>query len=154
MLRQMLLSNRRHGRIPIRISTLMILLFLIAISISYGDEEARLTVVNKTEHYLNVIIDGSPFLYVSPERGVTHKSSAKPTFSVTVFFSPGQGVSGKIDTTLSVPYTSGDFGCSYGNQSGCDCSTTPADAGAAMWEVTDSMLTTAPKIIETEEVLP
>lgn len=121
---------------------LVFLILMLPLTITYGDEEASLTVVNKTEHYLHIIIEGQPHLYVSPERGVTYATDPTPNFIVDVFYSPGQGVSGRINRTIEMPYSSARSGCDYDRSTGCyDCSTSPATAGSVLWEVTaDSLL--------------
>ncbi len=113
------------------------ILMMIPLTVGYGDdEEAHLTVVNKTSHYLNIIIDGKPFLYVSPEMGVSHSSEPKSQFLVTAFYSPGQRIDGKISRTIEVEYRGQTSGCDYSSSGGCECTTEPAAGGSAIWEIT------------------
>jgi hypothetical protein len=119
-----------------------------------GEDSSSLTVINRTPLFLHVIIDGKPYLYISPERGVTHESDAKPAFSVTVFYSPGQATTGRINRVIQVPYSSGDWGCTYGSR-GCDCTTTGPEAGSAIWEINiDTMLISLPRTASIEGVTP
>jgi hypothetical protein len=123
------------------------LFFMIPLSVSYGDSQGRVTVLNKTDHFLHVYIDGEPHLYVEPRHRVS-KEGAKTTFDVTVFYAPGQGVSGVIDTILEVSYSpppttgSGCWDKSGDRNAGCQCSETtgPADYGASKLEVADSLM--------------
>lgn len=117
-------------------------LLMIPLAIGYGDEEeAHLTVVNKTDHYLNIIIDGKPFLYVSPEMGVSYSTEPKGEFVVTAFYSPGQGINERITRTVDVPYRGQSSGCDYSSSGGCECTTEPATAGSAVWEITADTMT-------------
>jgi hypothetical protein len=153
------LHSKKHptGRrkLPIRYTTLALIIVLLSMAVSFSDEDtAQLTIINRTKLFLHVIIDGKPYLYLSPERGITHESEAKPTFSVTVFYSPGQSSSRTINRTIRVPYTSSDWGCSWGSE-GCESTSTGPQAGSTVWEVTsDTMLTSLPPAASGEGVIP
>ncbi len=142
-------------RFPVRYTTLALIIMLLSMTISFSEEDkSQLTVINRTPLFLHVIIDGNPYLYISPERGVTHESNAKPTFSVTVLYSPGQSATGRISRTVRVPYSSGDWGCTYGS-GGCDCTSTGPEAGSAIWEITaDTMRVSLPPAASGEGVTP
>lgn len=142
-------------RFPIRYTTLALIITLLSMAISFSEEDkSQLTVINRTKLFLHVIIDGTPYLYISPERGVTHEAEAKPTFSVTVLYSPGQSTTGRISRTVRVPYSSGDWGCTYGS-SGCDCTSTGPEAGSAIWEINaDTMGVSLPPAASGEGVTP
>ena len=148
---------RPPGRrwLPIRYTTLALIIMLLSMTISFsGEDTSHLTVINRTPLFLHVIIDGKPFLYISPERGVTHESEAKPSFSVTVFYSPGQSITGRINRVVQVPYSSGDWGCVYGSR-GCDCTSTGPEAGSVIWEINaDTMRVASPPTASIEGVTP
>jgi hypothetical protein len=121
------------------------ILFITPLTVSYGDSEASLTVLNETDYFLHVYINGEPHLYLAPNHSST-ASFATVTFTVTAFYAPGQGVSGDIKRTFEAPYTPGSStsGCSENDSSvGCECdkTTTPAEYGRVVWEITaDTML--------------
>ena len=63
--------------------------FLSPLSISFGDNKAKMTVKNKTAHFLHVYVDGAPYLYLAPNRSIT-REAAVTTFEVTAFYAPGR----------------------------------------------------------------
>jgi hypothetical protein len=119
---------------------------------SLGDESSRLTVLNKTGAYLHVYVEGTVYPYVAPDRSVTHTASARETFYVEVFYSPGQGRTRTIvDSTFTLPYTPAT---SYTTGDNCSCEdpnssvsctddegvvNNPAQGGAAHWEITEDL---------------
>lgn len=123
------------------------LFFIIPLSVSYGDGQGSVAVINKTDYFLHVYIDGEPHLYVAPMHRAS-REAAKTSFDVTAFYAPGQGVSGIIDTTLEVSYTppttrsSGCWDNSGDRDAGCECSETtgPAQYGYDQLEVVDSLM--------------
>jgi len=120
---------------------LFFLLLLNIVVISVGDDaKSSLTVVNKTEHYLHVVVDEAPYLYVSPNKSITHTTEAKPTMVVDVFYSPGQEISGSARDTIDVYYrsASSDCICNEGQQD--ECVYNPAIGGSERWEVTPEVL--------------
>jgi hypothetical protein len=124
---------------------LMLFIILLApLTISYSDESVTLTVNNKTGHYLHIIIDDDPYLYVQPENNIIYESDKYVELDIKAFYSPGQGISGSIDTVISIkPYKAESTGCSDNNNSssgGCECSTTPASGGSKTWDVNVSDL--------------
>ena len=121
---------------PKFIFVVIFFLILNIITISLGDSESSLTVVNKTEHYLHIYIDGENYLYVSPERSATHAMKAKPSVEVVVLYSPGQGITGSVTKTIDVPYTDASSSCSCDEETGhSSCSYDPPSGGSKRWEV-------------------
>jgi hypothetical protein len=114
-----------------------LLLVNIAV-ISVGDDaKSYLTVVNKTTHYLHVIVDEKPYLYVSPDKSITHTTEAKPSMLVKVFYSPGQGISGSAIQTIDVYYRSASTDCICNEEQQHDeCVYNPPAGGSERWEVT------------------
>ena len=126
---------------------------LNVITTTLGDGSSRLTVVNKTGAYLHAYIEGCLYPYVAPDRSVTHSASARETFFVEVFYSPGQGRgSDIIDSTFTLPYTPGRSYTTGGDKCSCQdpntrlsCTedenvvTEPAEGGSATWEVTEDL---------------
>jgi len=141
-------SVRAKKSYPLQFYLLIAFIFFISpLSISFGDTEARVTVVNKTDKYLHVFIDGAPHLYVAPGRSAS-KEAAKTDFSVSAFYAPGQGITASVDTTITITdYTpsSTTTGCddNDNDNSGCDCNqtTTPADYGSETYEITTDLMT-------------
>ena len=128
------------------------LILLNIVTTSLGDESSRLTVVNRTGAYLHVYIEGVVYAYVAPDRSVTHSASARETFHVEAFYSPGQNISDEIiDSTFSLPYTpsktyaTGDNCSCEDPNSSVSCSedegvvTNPAQGGSASWEITPDL---------------
>jgi hypothetical protein len=117
---------------------------MVVLTISYGSDLATLTVVNRTENFVHVIVDGQPFLYVPPGMGVTHESEGPRVVDVYVFYSPGQGIHGSDRTTISVaPFRQERTSCGWLNGEDLfNCSTTPASGGPRSWEVTADSLRT------------
>lgn len=144
-----------RSRFHVRYTTLALIIMLLSMAISFsGEDKSQLTVINRTPLFLHIIIDGEPYLYVAPERGVTHEADAKPSFSVTVLYSPGQSNTERINRVVQVPYSSGDWGCTYGS-GGCDCTSTGPEAGSAIWEVNaDTMRVASPPAVSREGVTP
>jgi hypothetical protein len=125
---------------------------LNVITTTLGDGTSNLTVFNKTAAYLHVFIEGAAYPYVAPGHSVTHSTSARETFYVEAFYSPGQGKTGDIiDSTFTLPY-SPPVTYSTGDECSCQdpnssyyCSddegavTTPAQGGSASWEITEDL---------------
>lgn len=132
-----------------RIRIVKILLFCLCLlliniaTVLLGDEESRLTVVNKTEHYLHIFIDEQPYLYIAPDRSVTHSAGAKASMSVSVVYAPGQGIDGSRTETVTLPYRSASEYCDCSDEDAFgDCVVTPSSGGSSRWEVTPADLTT------------
>jgi hypothetical protein len=125
------------------IIVLTILLTINIITVTFGSDKSKITVFNRTDYYLHFFIDGTQYLFIAPERSVTHETDAKPTIIVTAFYAPGQGVKGSITDTVSVPYRSAVTGCSCeeGNIVG-ECSYTPPAGGSANHEITADRIPT------------
>jgi hypothetical protein len=133
-------------------SVVAALILLNIVTTSLGDESSRLTVINRTGAYLHVYIEGVMYAYVAPERSVTHSASARETFYVEAFYSPGQNISYEvIDSTFTLPYTpastytTGDNCSCEDPNSSVSCSedegvvTNPAQGGSASWEITPDL---------------
>lgn len=118
------------------------------LTISSGADTVSLTVKNKTEHFLHVIIGSKSFLFIGPDKSAIYKTEGSADLHVQVFYSPGQGVSGSRTRDISIaPYQSQSTGCSddqSSNGGGCECSTNPASGGPATWEITADSLQVTP----------
>ena len=129
----------------------VLLLLLNVITVLMGDDQSRLTVINKTEYYIHIVIDGNVFPYVGPNVSITQTSSPTSTMRAEVFYSPGQGKTSQIiDSTFSLPYTPASTR-TYGDSYSCDCQdetfscsesssgvvNVPAQGGSAQWEITN-----------------
>jgi hypothetical protein len=118
-----------------------LLLLALSVDVTVGGDVARLTVVNRTSHYVNVIVDGDPFLYVPPGAGAIFEKEGYSTVVAKVFYSPGQGVSGGAERTFYIaPYEPASTGCEWSN---LECTSTPSSGGARSWEVTADTLAAA-----------
>lgn len=126
-----------------------ILLLLNIVKVSLSDEKSRLTILNKTDSYLHIAIEGNLYPYTPSGQDVTHETEPKSELYVQVFYSPGQGKTNTvIDSTFEISYTPGSTQ-TYGDYCSCEdpnsssaCSeagevTVPPQGGSARWEVTD-----------------
>ena len=121
----------------------LLLILLAPLTISYSDETVTLTVNNQTDHYLHVIIDNDPYLYIKPGHNLVYESDKYVELDIKAFYSPGQGISGSVDTVIAIkPYTASSTGCEDNSSSGggCECSTTPASGGSKSWSVSETDL--------------
>ena len=117
------------------ITFLTVLLTVNIITVTLGSDKSKLTVINKTDYYLHFIIDGTEYLYIPPERSITHEMDIKPIAIVKAFYAPGQGVKGMVIDTVSLPYTSAMSGCTCEGTNLGDCSYTPPTGGPASHEI-------------------
>ncbi len=128
----------------LRLAAALLLLALI-VNVTVGGDVGRLTVINETEHYVHVIVDGDPFLYVPPGAGAIFEKEGYSTVVASVFYSPGQGVSGSAKREFVIsPYEPSSTGCDW---STLECTTSPTTGGARSWEVTADTLVAAPDIL-------
>jgi hypothetical protein len=95
--------------------------------VSYEDDDVSVTVTNLTGHYLHILIDTRTFLYVGPGGRAQIETPAYTAF-VEVFYSPGQGISGRatreLTSVTNTTYSGGsNRSCSNRNdKQGCDYS--------------------------------
>ena len=128
-------------KIALRTATTLLLLALF-VGVSTSSDVGRLTVINHTEHYVHVIVDGEPFLYVHPGAGAIFEKEGYARVVAKVFYSPGQGISGSAERTFTVaPYEPYSSGCDWHT---LECTTTPASGGPLSWEVTADTLAAQP----------
>ena len=128
---------------------LLFVFLILPLTITFGEDEAKMTVVNKTGHFLHVIMNGDAFLYVAPERSVTYaaESGSDLHMLVDVFYSPGQEVSEETQRSFVVrPAQRASSGCDWDSDGGWDCSSSPAIGGLMVWEVTHDTLLTEPEV--------
>lgn len=124
-------------KVALRAATVVLLLAFF-VDVSSGGDVGRLTVVNDTEYYVHVIVDGDPFLYVPPGAGAVFEKEGYSRVVAKVFYSPGQGVSGSAERTFTVsPYDPASTGCEWNNM---ECTSTPPSGGPLSWEVTADTL--------------
>jgi len=118
---------------------LLLLLMFNLITLSIGDEESSITVVNKTLHYLHIMIGGTPFTYIAPDKAVTKTSKPVSEMQVYALYSPGQGIKGTVAIMAPVPYQGASQGCTC-TDGDPECSYTPPVGGSARLEITPEML--------------
>lgn len=135
-------AKKTIAALPRRFYVLVaVLFFILPLNVTYGDEDrATIQIINATEHYLHVIINGQSFLYIAPRNRVFHDSEETSKFDVRVLYAPGQGVTGNVDRTLEAPYRPASTGCEETSSGGCECVTNPPDYGSVIWEVTADTL--------------
>jgi hypothetical protein len=124
------------------IKALVLLVFLLRYVVSFASDQVGTTVLNHTPRYLHVVINNKPFLYVAPGSSVETESGL--TAFVEVFYSPGQGISGRAQKELTSTVTeehSGSADCSNNRSNGCDDETSSSrSASPLLWDVTPSDL--------------
>lgn len=119
-----------------KITVLILLLLSInIITVTLGSDKSKLTVANKTEYYLNFIIDGTEYLYIPPARSITHEMDIKPKVIVQAFYAPGQGVKGMVIDTVDLVYTPASTGCTCEGTNLGDCSYTPPTGGSTNYDI-------------------
>ncbi len=95
--------STRHSTAPFRIilrAAAALLLLALSVDVTVGGDVGRLTVVNKTSHYVNVIVDGDPFLYISPGGGAIFEKEGYSIVTAKVFYSTGAERIGKRRTDI------------------------------------------------------
>lgn len=136
------LKSFRRREFRLSYSTIALVLFLLSMPLSFGDKDTgQLEVINRTEHFLHLIIDGDPYLYVAPTQSIVHEAKHDYSFFVTAFYSPGQGVTARIERELTVPYTPSEWGCT---SEGCQCTPTEPEYGSGLWRINADTMTVTP----------
>jgi hypothetical protein len=117
-----------------------VIVFLLAgLSVSLGSDKASLTVFNRTNLFLHVVIQGRSFLYIAPGGSAQYETDGPASITVKAFYAPGQGVNGSANRSFRIyPWKPESTGCSWETGS---CVTSPASGGPQMWEVTADTLT-------------
>ena len=134
------------AKIVLRLAATFLLLALI-VNVTVGGDVGRLTVINATEHYVHVIVDGDPFLYVSPGAGAIFEKEGYSTVGASGCYSPGPGVSGSAQRVGVIsPSEPTSTGCDWSTR---ECTTSPQTGGARSWEVTADTLMVAPGTLST-----
>jgi hypothetical protein len=124
------------------ITVLIVLLAVNIVTTTLGGDKSKLTVFNRTDYYLHFIIDGTEYLFVPPERSITHEMDAKPSVVVKAFYAPGQGVKGMVSDTVGIPFQSALTGCSCEDNSLGECSYTPPTGGSGTYDITTENIPT------------
>ena len=114
----------------------ILLLSLNVITVLLGDSNSTVTVVNKTEYFINAVIDGKSYPDIGPDLGAVHTMRAKPSVLVVAAYSPGQEVEGLAERTLTLPYSGGNEICKCDDEGDPHCVTNPIEGGSARWDVT------------------
>jgi len=120
---------------------IILFILLSPMTVSIGADEVSVTVINKTDYYLHVIINGNPYLYVSPEGFALYQSEGPLHTTVKAFYSPGQGVSGSATESFDLRVGGGGHSCYQDTKGECRCSSEPSyGPSAEVWEVTPDLL--------------
>jgi hypothetical protein len=109
--------------------TVVIVCFSSAYVVSFEDGEVPVTISNGTRHYLHMLINNQPYLYVAPG-GSASLGVMWSTVHVEVLYSPGQGISGRAVrdlTSVTTTTYSGGESRSCHNNSKNDCSVNHSD---------------------------
>ncbi len=119
---------------PIRmmIWTFVIVLFASGYVVSVEDGTVTVTIHNRTRHYLHVLINNQPYMYVAPGGSALTETGLTTVF-VEVFYSPGQGISGGATRELTSVTTT-----TYSSNRSRDCSTSSSNSGSN--DCSDSMV--------------
>ena len=127
-----------------RLSTLLLAVFLVTLPLGWSlGGNAAVKVINDTDYYLHVFIDGDPYLYVPPQHGVGKDyESYSVVANVRVLIAPGQAASGSVTQQLNVAaVTTTDWTCA---DSWCG-ERTETIPGQATWDVVPSDFETPTK---------
>jgi hypothetical protein len=116
----------------------IILIILLPYTVSFGDEDASMTVVNETTHYIHVIMNNA-FLYIAPNRSARFVTDGPASVLVEVFYSPGQGISGRAADSFLIGRSTRESTCRSNS-----CETVNVPEGPVSWEVTPDMLQETP----------
>jgi hypothetical protein len=90
----------KYAAIQKIIWVIVISCFMTSYVVSYEEDGVTITISNLTRYYLHVMIDNSSHLYVAPG-GVVQTETQLSSAFVEVFYSPGQGVSGRAQKELT-----------------------------------------------------
>ena len=110
-------------------------------TISVGDEEVSVSVVNETRHYLHVIMNEKPYLYVPANGSVMYRSEGPTHVMIRVFYSPGQGVSGSATQSVDLSVVGKGTSCNEDSRGGCHCASEPVYGQSLVWHVVPGLLT-------------
>lgn len=110
-------------------------------TISVGDEEVSFSVVNETRHYLHVIMNDAPYLYVPAKGSVVYRSDGPTHVMIRVFYSPGQGVSGSATKSVNLSVVGRGSSCHEDSKGGCHCASEPVYGESLVWHVVPDSLT-------------
>lgn len=128
-----------------RFPTLLLALLLVTLPLGWtlGGNTA-IKIINHTDYYLHVFIDGDSFLYIPPTHGVGKDyESHTVVANVRVLYAPGQAVSGSVTREMSASaITTTELDC--GDEWWCrsDTRTVP---GHASWTVVPSDFVDSPE---------
>jgi hypothetical protein len=119
---------------------LLIVAFLFAVNILtvlVGGDVSSVTVVNKTEHLIDVFAEGESYLSIEPDYSIIHTTEPKPSIEVTAQYSAGQPLSGSITRTITLPYSARERTCNC-QEGSPECVYVPEGGGSSRWEVLPS----------------
>ncbi len=125
-----------------RIVWVIPVILMIPWTVSIGDEDVSLSVVNDTRYYLHVIMNDEPYLYVPSNGSAMYKSEGPTHVQVQVFYSPGQGVSGSATRSIRLSVEGSGTTCYEDSRGGCHCASEPVYGQSIVWHVRPDTLTT------------
>lgn len=112
-----------------------IIVILLPYTVSFGNEDASMTVVNGTTHYIHAIMNNKPFLYIAPNRSAKLVTEGPASVVVEVFYSPGQGISGRATDSFLIGRSTKESTCNSNT-----CETINVPEGPVSWEITPDIL--------------
>ena len=130
-----------NSRLLIRVLRLVVLLIFVPYTVTFGDEEGTLTVYNQTLHFIHILMNNDPYLYVGPGRSTSFTTDQQTTVYVQAFYAPGQGVEGSAQSSFIIGGTVYKGDCSSGKST---CATDPAFASASWTITTDTLVAEQP----------
>jgi hypothetical protein len=131
------------NRILMRVLRIAVFLLFVPYTVTFGDEEASLTVYNHTLHFIHVIMNNDSFLYVGPGRSASFTTEGPVTVYVQAFYAPGQGIEGSAQSSYIIGGTTVVSDCNSGTST---CSTDPT-AASASWTITADTLAANPPMV-------
>ncbi len=118
--------------------SIVAVLFILCINmltVLVGDDISSVTVVNLTDHRIDVLTEGKIYSAVEPDYAIVHATDPKPSLEVTAQYTPGQGISGSVTRTIDLPYRGRKETCECDEDDSPHCVTHPEEGGSAKWEV-------------------
>lgn len=121
--------------------TIVPLFFLVLVLFPYvvmlGEDRVFVRATNQTQHYLHIIINGTPFLYVSAGRTVFLEAEGGNDILMEAFYAPGQQITGRVEQSVHVPTYQVD--CSSG---GCEEGVGSSSNNPFVWDITPDVFQT------------
>ena len=120
-----------------------ILLLCAGFAIAIGEDTARLTVTNRTDHVVTIVVADKTYPAVSAGAAITYTAGDSATVAVDVSYAPGQGIEGSARRRFHLEHAHPStahggyayFACAYNGSI-----TSPVVFDPVLWTVTADTL--------------